>query len=254
MSRGQTTTRRSTRDSQGRSVPVPGVPCVPSSSSAEAHGAGSGSSTAAGEPDTLQSTSSSVDSTEDDWLPAKNACTHSADGAGPWPATGSLPAPLVTTAHVGPQSWVTSMQSSWASERASPSCADQRGRRLEGVEAGSWSASAAGRTSSTSTPSTWSTSLDQQRHEPVVGQLDHELVDGPAGAPLEDVDADHVAAHRADAAGDLRRGRPGGRAATPARSRCSPWRAMADGPYGRRGERRVSHVCRPSEKADAARS
>ena len=62
--------------------------------------------------------------------------------------------------------------------------------------------SGAARTSSTSTPSTWSISADEQRHQAGVGELDDQLVDGPARAPLEDVDADHVAPDRADAAGD----------------------------------------------------
>ena len=34
---------------------------------------------------------------------------------------------------------------------------------------------------------------DEQLDQAVVGQLDHELVDGPTAAPLEDVDADDVA-------------------------------------------------------------
>ena len=33
------------------------------------------------------------------------------------------------------------------------------------------------------------------------GRYDDDVVDGPAGAPFEDLDADHVALHRADAAG-----------------------------------------------------
>ena len=36
-----------------------------------------------------------------------------------------------------------------------------------------------------------------------VGQVDHQLVDGATGAPLEDVDADDLAPHRPDPAGDL---------------------------------------------------
>ena len=59
------------------------------------------------------------------------------------------------------------------------------------------------RTSSTSTPSTWLTSAHEQVDQLDVGQGDDQLVDGPAAAPLEDLDADHVAAHRADAAGHL---------------------------------------------------
>jgi hypothetical protein len=43
----------------------------------------------------------------------------------------------------------------------------------------------------------------EERHQAGVGQLDHQLVDGPVRTPLEDVDADDVAPHRADPAGDL---------------------------------------------------
>ena len=42
--------------------------------------------------------------------------------------------------------------------------------------------------------------LEQQRHQVVGGQLDGQLVDRPTGAALEDVDADDVAADRADPA------------------------------------------------------
>ena len=44
--------------------------------------------------------------------------------------------------------------------------------------------------------------LDEERHEVRLGQGHDEFVDGAAGARLEDVDADEVATHRADAAGD----------------------------------------------------
>ena len=47
---------------------------------------------------------------------------------------------------------------------------------------------------------------DEQVDEAVLGQLHDELVDRPAGAPLEDLDADHVAPHGADPAGDLTEG------------------------------------------------
>ena len=39
-----------------------------------------------------------------------------------------------------------------------------------------------------------------------IDQVDDQLVDGPAGAPLENVDADHVAPDGADAAGHLAEG------------------------------------------------
>ena len=45
--------------------------------------------------------------------------------------------------------------------------------------------------------------VDEQVDERRVGQVDDQLVDRPAGAPLEDVDADDLAAHRADPAGHL---------------------------------------------------
>ena len=45
--------------------------------------------------------------------------------------------------------------------------------------------------------------VDEQIDERVVRQFDHELVDRLAAVALEDVDADDVAAHRADATGDL---------------------------------------------------
>ena len=63
-----------------------------------------------------------------------------------------------------------------------------------------------GRTSSTSTPSTWPISATSSETRSGVGQVDDQLVDGPARAPLEDVDADDVAAHRADAAGHRAQG------------------------------------------------
>ena len=43
----------------------------------------------------------------------------------------------------------------------------------------------------------------EQLDQPVLGQPHHELVDGPARAPLEDLDAHDVAPHRADPAGHL---------------------------------------------------
>ena len=77
---------------------------------------------------------------------------------------------------------------------AAVSSASRRGSRSE---------SAAGVMASTSTPSTWAISVEQQLDQVRAGQLDDQLVDGPAGAPLEDVDADDVAAHGADPAGHL---------------------------------------------------
>src|SRR5205823_2180979 len=44
--------------------------------------------------------------------------------------------------------------------------------------------------------------LDEQLEQLIGGQLDHQLVDGAAGTPFEDVDADHVTPDGADAAGD----------------------------------------------------
>ena len=72
------------------------------------------------------------------------------------------------------------------------------------------------RTSSTSTPSTWDTSEISRSDERLVGQLDHQLVDGPAAAALEDVDAHQVAAHGPDAAGHGTQARRADRAPTPA--------------------------------------
>jgi hypothetical protein len=43
--------------------------------------------------------------------------------------------------------------------------------------------------------------LQQERHQLVGGQLDRQLVDGPPGAPFEDVDADHVTTDGTDPAG-----------------------------------------------------
>ncbi len=42
---------------------------------------------------------------------------------------------------------------------------------------------------------------DEQRHQARVGELDDQLVDGPARTPLEDVDSDDVAPYRSDPAG-----------------------------------------------------
>ena len=61
----------------------------------------------------------------------------------------------------------------------------------------------AARTSSTSTPSTWLISATSRSTRSALGQGDDELVDGPAGAALEDLDADDVAAHGTDAARHL---------------------------------------------------
>ena len=80
--------------------------------------------------------------------------------------------------------------------------ADQHGGRLERVEPGVVQRSAAGRTSSTSTPSTCWISLDEQRRRARRRAARRPARRWPAGAPLEDVDADHVAADGADAAGD----------------------------------------------------
>ena len=52
--------------------------------------------------------------------------------------------------------------------------------------------------SSTSTPSTSPHLGDQQVDDGLVGQVDDQFVDGSTGAPLDDVDADDVASHRAD--------------------------------------------------------
>ncbi len=48
--------------------------------------------------------------------------------------------------------------------------------------------------------------VDEQGEVVVVGQVDDELVDGTAGAPLEDVDPDDVGPDGADPAGDLTEG------------------------------------------------
>src|SRR5690606_37886631 len=45
--------------------------------------------------------------------------------------------------------------------------------------------------------------VDEEIDQRVVGQLDDQFVDGLAAVALEDVDADDVATHRADTAGDL---------------------------------------------------
>src|SRR5258706_15181118 len=53
--------------------------------------------------------------------------------------------------------------------------------------------------------------LQEQRKNRVVREFDDELVDGPAGATFEDVDADDVTADGTDAArGPARPPRPGG--------------------------------------------
>ena len=44
---------------------------------------------------------------------------------------------------------------------------------------------------------------DQEVHQARVGQPDHQLVDDSPATRFEDLDAEHVAAHRADPAGDL---------------------------------------------------
>ena len=42
----------------------------------------------------------------------------------------------------------------------------------------------------------------EQVHQALLGQVHDQFVHGASGAALDDVDADHVAAHRADARGD----------------------------------------------------
>ena len=50
---------------------------------------------------------------------------------------------------------------------------------------------------------------DEQRHQPVVGQVDEQLIDGTATTPFEDVDADQVTTDRPDPAGNCtQRARP----------------------------------------------
>ena len=46
----------------------------------------------------------------------------------------------------------------------------------------------------------------EERKQARLGKLDDELVDGPASAPLQDLDAHHVAPDRADAAGHRAQG------------------------------------------------
>ena len=70
-----------------------------------------------------------------------------------------------------------------------------------------------GRRVSMVTPSTSRISSRRRSEQVVAGQADPELVDDDAVVALEDVDRDHVAADRADAAGHRTRGHRVGRAA-----------------------------------------
>ncbi len=81
--------------------------------------------------------------------------------------------------------------------------ADQHGRRLQGVEAGI-TLGIGGRAHVLHVDAVDRLDLvDQQGEEAGVGEPDDQLVDGPAGAPLQDVDPDNVTAHSPDAAGHL---------------------------------------------------
>ncbi len=130
------------------------------------------------------------------------ATSHGTAGASPSWATISVPSSSTTTDHAAPivrTEWMHS--SSRALDRveaptrmAAVSSASSRGSRSE---------SAAGVMDSTSTPSTCCISAMSRSTRSIAGKLDDELVDGPAGATLEDVDAHHVAADRAHPAGHL---------------------------------------------------
>ncbi len=142
----------------------------------------------------------------------------------PWPTTGCRARRPPATAPTGASpSWATTVGGVAARRRrptprrwCGPSARRARRGPLERVEAptrmaavsrasrrGSRSESAAGVIDSTSTPSTCFISASSSSTRSSVGQLDHQLVDGPAGAALEDVDADDVAADGADPAGHL---------------------------------------------------
>ncbi len=84
--------------------------------------------------------------------------------------------------------------------------ADQEGGGLEGVEAGVGELGRR-RPHVLHVDAVDLVDLGQEQGDQAgVGELHDQLVDGPAGAALEDVDAHHVAPDRADAAGHLAEG------------------------------------------------
>ena len=101
-------------------------------------------------------------------------------------------APIVTTARSHSSVTISSADAD-ATSCAAVSSASSRG---------SCSASPTGFTSSTSTTVDLCDLGDEQVERGAVGQLDHEVVDRAAAAALEDLDADDLAPHRADPAGD----------------------------------------------------
>jgi hypothetical protein len=84
--------------------------------------------------------------------------------------------------------------------------ADEHGGRLEGVEAGIAQRIGGGPHVLDVDPVDRLDLGHEQPEEGGIGEPHDELVDGPAGAPLEDVDPDDVAAHRTDAARHLAEG------------------------------------------------
>ena len=137
--------------------------------------------------------------------PATKATSHGAGGHGALLARRTSPSSSSTTAdHVGADRARRRARTSASSALDRVGGADEDGRRLERVEPGV--VEGVGRRAdlldvdAVDLLDLGDEQLDQSR---AVGQLDHQLVDGPAGAPLEDVDADDVAPHRADAAGHL---------------------------------------------------
>ena len=108
---------------------------------------------------------------------------------------------------------------------------------------GSCSAPATGRTSSTSTPSTWPISATSRSTSASSGNSTTSSSMALPATALEDVDADDVSAHGTDAAGDRRRARRVGPAATGARRTSTSW----PGTYGSgvNGGFRSERLCEP---------
>ena len=135
------------------------------------------------------------------WLPSTKARIHATSGGAPSTATMAPVSSATTAAQVAP-----TVRAACAHNAAMASVVVDAPTNTAAVSSasrrGSWRASADGRISSTSTPSTCWTSSMSRSTSPSVGSSTTSSSMAATGAPLEDVDTDHVTADGADPAGD----------------------------------------------------
>ncbi len=135
-------------------------------------------------------------------LPSTKAASQAAEGAGPSSAS-TVPSSSCTTADHSAPTARRACSTTASHELVAIARADEDRGRLEGVEPRIVEA-AGERPHLLDVDAVHLLDLlDEEVDERRVGQVDHQLVDRPTGASLEDLDADDLAPHRSDPAGDL---------------------------------------------------